>query len=132
MAPNTASSNPWQAFVSDVKKVLPGAELQALEQLIPGWQAIAKTPAGRAAITKAVSEIQAGQNAAGAVGSTVSDASKVNDFLTRLTEAATWERVAEFGIGTILIYLGIRALFPGEVAAITSPVKKAAKVGAFL
>jgi hypothetical protein len=50
------------------------------------------------------------------------------DFLSRLSQPNLWLRVAEVGIGGILIYVGLRSMFPAEVAAVTGPVKTAAKV----
>lgn len=129
MAPNVAASNPWTSFVSRVKSTLPSTVLNELETELPGWEALAKTSAGRAAINKSISSIQA---AGGDIGTAVNATQNVNDFLTRLTEQVTWERVAEFAIGAMLIYIGIKALFPSEISAVTSPVKKAAKVGAVL
>lgn len=52
------------------------------------------------------------------------------DFLTRLTSKNLWIRVGEFAVGAILIYVGLKAAFPSQVAAVTSVPKTAAKVGA--
>src|SRR6185437_3601210 len=51
----------------------------------------------------------------------------LNDLAHRLTEPHTWLRVGEFVIGGILVYIGIREAFPTQVAAVTAPVKSAAK-----
>lgn len=52
------------------------------------------------------------------------------DFLTRLTSKNLWIRVGEFAVGAILIYVGLKAAFPSQVAAVSSIPKTVAKVGA--
>jgi len=49
----------------------------------------------------------------------------IGDFFHRLTEKGTWTRVAEFGIGAILLYVGIKAATsgPGQEAAKRSAKK---------
>jgi hypothetical protein len=49
----------WSSFVNDITHTLSSAELKSLEEMIPGWQALAQTSAGRATIQKAVSTINA-------------------------------------------------------------------------
>jgi hypothetical protein len=53
-------------------------------------------------------------------------------FFSTLTQKNTWLRVGEFAFGAILVYVGVKEMFPGAVTAVTSPVKKAAKVGMLL
>jgi hypothetical protein len=66
-----------------------------------------------------------GYNAVGGVSGAASD---VNDFLSRLSQPNTWLRVGEFFVGAILIYVGLRSMFPSQIEAVTGPVKTAAKV----
>jgi preprotein translocase subunit SecF len=54
----------------------------------------------------------------------------VGDFFSRLTEPNTWLRIGEFAIGGILLYVALKAMFPGAVSSVTGPVKTAAKLGA--
>jgi hypothetical protein len=56
----------------------------------------------------------------------------IGDFFHRLTEAATWERVAEAVAGGLLIYVALKAMFPGTVNTVTSAAKNGAKAAAFL
>jgi hypothetical protein len=56
----------------------------------------------------------------------------IGDFFHRLTEAATWERVAEAVAGGLLIYVALKAMFPGAVNTVTSAAKNGAKAAAFL
>jgi hypothetical protein len=53
----------------------------------------------------------------------------VGDFAARLTEPNTWLRVAEVAIGALLLFVAVKAMFPGAVETVTAPVKTAAKVG---
>jgi hypothetical protein len=53
-------------------------------------------------------------------------------FFSTLTQKNTWLRAGEFAFGAILVYVGLKAMFPGAVSAVTSPVKKAAKIGMLL
>jgi hypothetical protein len=53
-------------------------------------------------------------------------------FFSTLTQKNTWLRAGEFVFGGILVYVGVKAMFPDAVNAVTSPVKKAAKVGMLL
>jgi hypothetical protein len=65
----------------------------------PGSPAIANTAQGAGAVTAA--------NPLGAIG----------DFFYRLTEGSTWVRVAEFAVGAMLIYVGVKAVVsPGVVS----------------
>ena len=50
-------------------------------------------------------------------------------FLGILTEGNVWKRVGEFGIGGVILYVALRAMFPSEVQAATGAVKGAAKLG---
>lgn len=51
----------------------------------------------------------------------------IGDFFHRLTEASTWTRVGEVGLGVILLYAGIRAMTHGAASGPAArPVKKAA------
>jgi hypothetical protein len=52
----------------------------------------------------------------------------IGDFLSMLTEGNVWLRVGEFVIGGIIIYVGLKAMFPSEVTAATAPIRKAAKI----
>lgn len=56
----------------------------------------------------------------------------IGDFFARLTEANTWLRVGEFAVGGILLYIGLKGLFPNAVSTVTAPVKKAAKLAAVI
>lgn len=53
----------------------------------------------------------------------------IGDFAARLTEPNTWLRVAEVAIGALLLYVSLKAMFPGAVGTVTAPVKTAAKAG---
>lgn len=57
----------------------------------------------------------------------------IGDFFQRLTEKQTWERVAEFALGGVLIYVGVRAVAHGSPTvgsgarkSVTKPVRKVA------
>jgi hypothetical protein len=52
----------------------------------------------------------------------------VGSFADRLTEASTWLRVGEFAVGAILLYIGLKSMFPQAVASATAPLKKTADV----
>lgn len=54
----------------------------------------------------------------------------VGDFFQRLTQAATWERAGEAIAGGLLLYVALKAMFPGAVSTVTGPVKTAVKAGA--
>jgi hypothetical protein len=49
----------------------------------------------------------------------------VPDFLS---QPNLWLRIGEFAVGAILIYVGLRSMFPSQVQAVTGPIKAAAKV----
>lgn len=68
---------------------------------------------------------QAAQDIAGTASATDSLAGKVQS-------GTLWLRVAEAGIGGLLLYVGLRAMFPAQVGAVTAPVKNAAKVAKFI
>lgn len=88
---------------------------QTPQSPIPGAAAVGTTPQ------------QAAGNVAGLTG-----INAVGSFADRLTQGNTWRRAGEFGIGGILMYVGMRNMFPTQVGAITTPIKNAAKVTAFL
>jgi hypothetical protein len=54
----------------------------------------------------------------------------IGDFASRLTEKNTWLRAGEFAVGVVLLYVGLKAMFPGAVSTVTSAPRKAAKLGA--
>lgn len=56
----------------------------------------------------------------------------IGSFFNRLTAKNTWLRAGEFGIGFLFVYVSAKAMFPGQVSAVAKPVKKAAKVAAFV
>jgi hypothetical protein len=56
----------------------------------------------------------------------------IGSFFNRLTEANTWIRVGEFVIGGIIVYVGLKAMFPSEVSAATGLAKGTAKHAADL
>jgi hypothetical protein len=45
-----------------------------------------------------------------------------------LSEGNVWLRAGEFIVGAILLYVGLRTMFPEQIAAVTGPVKTATKV----
>jgi len=53
----------------------------------------------------------------------------VGDFAARLTEPNTWLRAAEVAIGALLLYVSMKAMFPGAVGSVTAPARTAFKVG---
>jgi hypothetical protein len=63
------------------------------------------------------SDLSAGLTGVNAVGS----------FFNRLTGKNLWLRVAEFGIGGMLVYVSAKAMFPSYVNATAGPVVKKAK-----
>jgi hypothetical protein len=54
----------------------------------------------------------------------------VGDFFSRLTEVNTWIRVGEFAVGGLLLYIGLKGLFPTAVGSVTSGAKKAVGIAA--
>lgn len=63
------------------------------------------------------SDIAAGLTGVNAIGS----------FFNRLTGKNLWLRAAEFGIGGMLLYVSVKAMFPSQVATVAAPIKKSAK-----
>ncbi len=100
-----------------------GAEAAKLRA--SGFQEFASKAAAQAAAdnanTQASPALQSGPNLP-----------SLEKFFSTLTQKNTWLRAGEFVFGGILVYVGIKAMFPDAVNAVTSPVKKAAKVGALL
>src|SRR6267154_967236 len=47
----------------------------------------------------------------------------IGAFFNRLTNKNTWLRVAEFGVGGMMLYVASKAMFPGTVSTVTGPVK---------
>jgi hypothetical protein len=82
---------------------------------IPGAAAVGDTPQ------------QAASNAAGLTG-----VNAIGSFFNKLGQGNMWRRAGEFVIGGILVYVGMRNMFPEQVGAITRPVKTAAKAAVFL
>lgn len=67
---------------------------------------------------------------AGGVGDAVANATGINaigNFFSALTEPHTWLRAVEVGVGGMIAYVGLKAMFPQAVNTVTAPVKKAAK-----
>jgi hypothetical protein len=52
----------------------------------------------------------------------------IGGFFNRLTEPNTWLRVGEFAIGGIILYVGLKAMFPTAVGGVGKAVKKGAKI----
>ena len=55
----------------------------------------------------------------------------IGDFFSRLSEPNTWIRVAEVGIGVVILVVALKAMFPGTASAAGSVAGDAAK-GALL
>jgi hypothetical protein len=72
-------------------------------------------------------EAEVGSGPAGAVQDVTE-----NSFLGRLTEGSTWMRVGEFAVGAILLYIGVKSMFPAVAATATAPVKAVVKGAAIL
>lgn len=53
----------------------------------------------------------------------------IGSFFNKIGQKATWLRVAEFGIGGMILYVSSKAMFPGAVNTVTAPAKKAVKAG---
>ena len=51
---------------------------------------------------------------ASALGNPLSGLNAIGDFFQRLTQKATWERVAEFAAGALILYIGLKALTAPE------------------
>src|ERR1700749_3387130 len=86
----------------------------AIEDVGTGGLAVTGNPKGTAAL----------ESGAGAVESA---ATAVPDFLSRLTSASLWLRVAEVGLGILLIIVGLEKISNLNV---TGKVASAAKVAA--
>lgn len=71
-------------------------------------------------------------SAIGATGTSLQGVNAIGSFANKLGLRNTWLRVAEFGIGGMLVYVAAKAMFPSTVGAVTQPAKKAAKAAAFL
>jgi hypothetical protein len=54
----------------------------------------------------------------------------VGDFFSRLSEPNTWLRIAEVAVGGLLIYVSLKAMFPGTVGAAAHSAGTVAKVAA--
>jgi hypothetical protein len=54
-------------------------------------------------------------------GGLISPSGAEDDFLGRIVSKTLWVRVAEFAVGGILFYVGLRALFPSQI---TLPLPK--------
>lgn len=66
------------------------------------------------------------------IGNPLTGINAIGDFFHRLTEGTTWVRVGEAVAGTLLVYVALKAMFPGTVTAIASAAKTAkdtAKIG---
>lgn len=100
-----------------------------LVEIYPG---IAAACAAGAVIHNDAKDLQKYAAGLPGAGSTVSgltsDVGAINNFLGALGQKNTWLRVGEFAVGAILLYVGLRSMFPSQVNAITGPVKTAAKV----
>jgi hypothetical protein len=102
-----------------------------LAQIYPGIEAACAAGAVIHNDTKDLQKYSAGLPGAGqTVGGLTSDIGTINNFLGALTQKNTWIRVGEFAVGAILLYVGLRSMFPSQVAAVTGPVKTVAKVAA--
>lgn len=66
-------------------------------------------------------------NAAGEEAGNVTGINAIGAFFNKAQQRNAWLRVAEFGIGGMLLYVGAKALFPGTIQTVTAPAKKAAK-----
>ena len=66
-----------------------------------------------------------------ATGDITGGTSGVTGFLGQLSSGNLWLRVGEFAVGSIMLYVGLKGLFPSQVATVTALPAKVAKVGAF-
>jgi hypothetical protein len=81
------------------------------------------------ALAKTAAETMVGpKDAAAAVGGIKGAVTDTGDFLSRLTSAALWLRIAEVALGLILIAVGVAKL-TNALPAATKVAKGAAKVG---
>lgn len=63
----------------------------------------------------------------GSVGNPLAGINAIGDFFQRLTQKATWERVAEFAAGALILYIGLKALTAPEGRNVAS--RTAAQTG---
>lgn len=82
------------------------------------WQTSANT-AGNSPGSAAGGAVNAAVNATGL--------NAIGGFFSALTEKNTWLRVVEAGIGGMIAYIGLKAMFPQAVNTVTAPIKKGAK-----
>lgn len=61
------------------------------------------------------------------IGNPLSGLNAIGDFFQRLTQKATWERVAEFAAGALILYIGLKALTAPEGRNVAS--RTAAQTG---
>lgn len=115
----------WTDFVSGIKSDLSSASLQALEEEIPGWQALAQTSAGRAAITAAVNSIKA--EASSAASGNFSLSGLLGGVTPKWAGAQHFAlRLAEGLVGLLFLAIGLNALLhnpAGSVARTVAAVK---------
>lgn len=132
MAPSAANhGDTWLVFVDTGKiwHVTNGIEAVTLEA--SGWKAFpteaaAKAFAKESVPKRVVGNVPGGSSAEGAL----SGVDAIGDFFSRLSEANTWIRVGEFAAGTLLLYVGLKGLFPAQVASVSGKVKSAAGLAA--
>lgn len=129
MAPNPHPGHDYyvDTLNGDIQRGYTAATIRFLGRPMAGpfdW-AHAVESANNSILNKAVKPAKA---AAGSIAD-------VGDFFHRLTEASTWTRVAEVGVGGLLLYAGLRALAHGSSAnvagkAAAQPVRKVTKTAA--
>ena len=103
----------WSSFVDDLKSTLSSAELTALEQEIPGWQALAQTSAGRAAISATVhaDNTVAADAAKAATGQNINLSGLLSGVAPKWAGAGHFAlRVAEAVVGILFLAIGLNAL----------------------
>jgi hypothetical protein len=75
-------------------------------------------------------------SAIGDVGATAQDTApgiaSIGSLADKLGQGNTWLRAGEFAIGGVFLYVALKAMFPGTVAAAAAPAKKAAKAVTFV
>lgn len=126
-----ARGDTWLVNPTDdrVEHILSGPEADIMEA--EGWKAFPTQATAEAFSKESFTQRELRAEPGGStVANAVTAGSSVNDFLGRLTEKNTWIRVAEFAVGGILLFVGLKAMFPGAVGAVTSGAKKAAEIGA--
>ena len=138
MAPAANHGDTWlvEPVTGTVRQITNGLEAVTLEAA--GYKAFATEAEAKSYAGAVAAGLQQFGGLGGEISSAdqnasslASDTGSVTGFLGRLEDSNTWIRVAEFTVGAMLIYLGIRALFPSQVSAVTGPVKKVAKAGMF-